>query len=326
MNKKKILFIKWFPYDKRNEAIASSIGAKCFFVHSLKYRNKWNALLRYAFQFIKTLLILLKEKPKTIFVTNPPIFATATIAIFCGTYKADYIIDSHTGAFEPKWDFVKFLHKYLSRKAKISIITNNIYEKIYQNWGAKTFILSDLVVDIPKSDLKRKISMSEKFNIIVISSFAPDEPIEEILAAANQLSNVTFYVTGNFMQCKKELRDKKPKNVFFTGFLPDQEYFDLLHDCHSIMVLVDKDNTMQQGAYESLSVKKPMILSNWRVLREIYNKGTVFVENNEDSIKKGITLMIDQYNNYLKEIDTLYEERKNVWIGKCKFLMTLINS
>lgn len=316
-----ILFIKWFPYDKRNEAISSSLGANCYFIHSLKKR-KWNTPVRYILQFIKTIKLFYKKKPSLIIVTNPPIFAACAAALYCAMRNGHFIMDSHTGAFDRKWKFLKFLHKYISHRALLNIVTNNKHEEIYLGWKAKTFILSDLVFEIPK---KNTLSLGTKYNIVAICSFSPDEPIEEIIEAARELSDIKFYITGDYNRAKY-LIEKKPINVYLTGFLPDQEYYDLLHASDLIMVLVNRENTMQQGAYEAISIKKPMILSNSKILKEIYKKGTVFVDNNRQAIKEGILLMIRNYDTYKNEMNLLFEERKKIWDQKCHYLWELIKA
>lgn len=318
----KILFLKWFPYDKRNEAISSAIGASCYFVYSLNKRTLWNAPIRYFLQFFKTLSLLYQEKPDVILVTNPPIFASFPVALYCFTNKKRFVIDSHTGAFAKKWKFVEFMHKFLSKKALLTVATNPALEISYKNWGAKTFILGDLVFDIPK---KNSLNLSGNFNIVVICSYDPDEPIKEILKTACELPNANFYLTGNHKRLSSKILELKPDNIKFTGFLPDQEYFDLLHACDAIMVLVNQDNTMQQGAYEAVSIRKPMILSNWKILKDTYKLGTVFVNNEQDSIKNGILKMIENYDLYKEQMHILFEERKKIWDQNCKALIGLIN-
>ena len=68
-----------------------------------------------------------------------------------------------------------------------------------------------------------------------------------------------------------------------------------------------------------------MILSDWEILKDIYPKGAVFVNNTKDSIKGGIMLMMKNYGMYKKEIELLYKERKMVWEQKCNLLEELLN-
>ena len=148
---KQSAFIRWFPYDKRNEAIALGVGAECFFINVLKTRKVWNAPIRYLLSFFYTIMVLIRHKPKIIFVTNPPIFAAIPVALFSAVYGARFIIDSHSGAFDNKWRLFEPIHRYLSCSALLNMVTNENHRRIYTSWGAKSFILSDLVQHIPIS-------------------------------------------------------------------------------------------------------------------------------------------------------------------------------
>ena len=182
-------------------------------------------------------------------------------------------------------------------------------------------ILSDLVFEIPR---KASPALSDKFNIVMICSFAPDEPVQQVVKAAYELEDVHFYITGNTKNAPNKLLEERTDNVTFTGFLSDQDYYDLLHASDAIMVLVDRANTMQQGAYEAVSVKKPMILSNSEVLQDTYQQGVVFVENNELGIREGVLKMINNFPKMKEEMDALHHERLAVWDEKCSFLKGVI--
>ena len=62
----------------------------------------------------------------------------------------------------------------------------------------------------------------------------------------------------------------KPANVSFTGFISYAEYLGLLQDSTGVMVLTTRDNTMQRGAYEALSLAVPIITSDFKVLRDCF--------------------------------------------------------
>ncbi|TGU72336.1 hypothetical protein E4633_08460 [Geomonas terrae] len=312
-----IVFLKWFPYDKRNETIAAALGAECHFICSLKKRTPWNAPIRYLLQTFKTLLLLWRKRPGTILVTNPPVFAAATVALHCAIFGGRFIMDSHSGALAERWRLFQGLHRLVARRAALVVITNETFQAVYRGWGAQTRIISDIVMNIPCG---KPTALRDGFHVMVICSFDPDEPVAEILAAAAGLPEVSFLVTGNFGRLAPELIGSSTPNVTFTGFLPDDEYFALLHACQAVMVLVDTEDTMQQGAYEAVSVQKPMLLSDWRVLRESYPSGAVFVANEPDAIRAGVLHLIEQYDEYLAGAERIYRERVAVWEENCRFL------
>ncbi|WP_136513123.1 glycosyltransferase family protein [Geomonas edaphica] len=311
------VFLKWFPYDKRNETIAAALGAECHFICSLKKRTLWNAPFRYLVQTFKTLLLLWRKRPRTILVTNPPVFAAATVALHCAIFGGRFIMDSHSGALAERWRLFQGLHRLVARKAALVVITNETFQEVYSGWGAKTRIISDIVMNIPCC---RPVHLSDGFHVMVICSFDPDEPVAEIIAAAAQLPEISFMVTGNFERLAPELIGISTPNVTFTGFLPDDEYFALLHACQAVMVLVDTEDTMQQGAYEAVSVKKPMVLSDWRVLRESYPCGAVFVANEPASIRAGVLSLIEHYDEYVAGAERIHRERVAIWEENCCFL------
>lgn len=312
-----IVFLKWFPYDKRNETIAAALGAECHFICSLKRRTPWNAPLRYLVQTLKTLLLLWRKRPGTILVTNPPVFAAAAVALHCAVFGGRFIMDSHSGALADRWRLFQGMHRLVARKAALVVITNETFQSVYRAWGAQTRIISDLVMNIPCGT---PAELGDGFHVMVICSFDPDEPIEEILAAAAKLPEVSFMVTGNFRRLPPELVQQSTPNVTFTGFLPDAEYFALLRACQAVMVLVNTEDTMQQGAYEAVSVKKPMVLSDWRLLRESYPCGAVFVENEPEAIKAGVLRLIERYDDYRSEAERIHKERVAIWEENCRFL------
>lgn len=312
-----IIFLKWFPYDKRNETIAAALGAECHFICSLKKRTPWNAPLRYLVQTLKTLLLLWRKRPGTVLVTNPPVFAAATVALHCAIFGGRFIMDCHSGALADRWRLFQGLHRFVARKAALVVITNETFQAVYRAWGARTHIISDIVMKIP---CEKPAALREGFHVMVICSFDPDEPIAEILAAAAELPEVSFMVTGNFQRLAPELLGSSTPNVTFTGFLPDDDYFALLHACQAVMVLVDTEDTMQQGAYEAVSVKKPMVLSDWRLLRESYPCGAVFVANEPASIRAGVLRLIEHYDEYLAGAERIHEERVAIWEENCHYL------
>jgi glycosyltransferase involved in cell wall biosynthesis len=127
---------------------------------------------------------------------------------------------------------------------------------------------------------------------------------------------VQFYITGDPIRARKTFLQHHPKNVNFTGFLPDEEYLGLLRGVQAIIVLTTHNHTMQRGACEAVSLGKPIITSDWPVLRSYFNKGTIFVNNSGEGIKEGILQMKEKREILEKEVLLLQQERQLEWEGK----------
>jgi glycosyltransferase involved in cell wall biosynthesis len=155
--------------------------------------------------------------------------------------------------------------------------------------------------------------VSDQFSIVVINSFSPDEPLAEVLQAAATLPQVQFYVTGDPLRAPKTLFRQKPDNVQFTGFLPDQEYVGLLRAAQAIMTLTTDNHTMQRGACEAVWLGKPIITSDWPILRESFAKGTLYVDNSARSIREAVIRMQNDRDSLEREIVRLQDERWREW-------------
>jgi len=319
----KMLFISWISHNRRSQLIADKLKIELHQIQIFK-RRYFLAPIRYILQAIKTLKICIREQPKVIFVQNPPIFAPLIVYVYAKIWKSKLIIDSHTFALLAWWwKWSLPIHAYLSRRAITTIVTNNHLDKMMRNWKAHSFILADIPTIFPQG---KKFTPEGNFNVAVINTFAPDEPVEEVLKAAALLPDVQFYITGDLIRAKRTYLLNRPNNVSFTGFIPDEKYFGLLRGVDVIMVLTNDDHTMQRGACEAVSLGKPIITSNWPLLRSYFNKGTIHVENSSEQIRTGVMRVKKELPILEKEVLDLQKERWIEWNNKFKALTMLIEN
>ena len=112
------------------------------------------------------------------------------------------------------------------------------------------------------------------FSVAFISSFAYDEPLQELLEAASNLPDIRFYLTGDNSHIDKHLLTKISENVIMTGFLDYKTYLHLLRKVDVIMDLTTDHRTMLSGAHEAVALEQPLITSAWNPLRRYFRKGS----------------------------------------------------
>jgi glycosyltransferase involved in cell wall biosynthesis len=81
---------------------------------------------------------------------------------------------------------------------------------------------------------------------------------------------------------------------------------------------------MQRGAYEAMSMGKPVIVSDWPVLKDTFYKGAVYVGNEEEKIREGILNMMADRRRLDQEILELREERSKIFQERISALRELI--
>lgn len=319
----KAVFVAWAPpsHTRRSELIARRLGIPLRRVHVFKMK-RYLAPLRYAIQSFLTLITLFRERPRVVLVQNPPIFAPLLVWIYCALTGTGLIIDSHTDALQSRvWKWSLPLHRFLSRRALATIVTNEHLSQIVEQWGARTRIITDVPSDFP---MGHPYPTAHPFNVAMISSFAPDEPLDEVVEVARSLPDVGFYITGDSVQGFKRLPVNPPPNLHLTGFLPDDEYYGLLRSVQAVMALTTEDHTMQRGACEAVWLGQPIITSDWPLLRQAFHKGTIHVDNTVEGIRAGVQQMRARHQQLANEILLLQRERKQQWQEIEQWLETLI--
>ncbi|GAG20763.1 unnamed protein product, partial [marine sediment metagenome] len=185
------------------------------------------------------------------------------------------------------------------------------------------FVLRDVPSTYPE---RQQIRLPEAaLNVAVVSSASHDEPIDQVLRAARTLPDVAFFVTGNYdTRSLQDTVEKAPANVHFTGYMPDDEFYGLLDVVQVVMCLTTEDHTHQSGASDALWSGKPIITSDWPLLRGYFDKGTVHVDNTAESIRRGVLTMKRDLPAYEAEIRALQRERHHEWSEKAQALMRLV--
>jgi glycosyltransferase involved in cell wall biosynthesis len=233
------------------------------------------------------------------------------------------VIDSDTGAFYYPWGtgFLLVLQKYLCRNAITTLVTNKHLSDIVGSWGGNSFVIEDPLPDFPKCN---KSCHHQNYRITLINTFSPDEPFDAFVTAAREVPDAHFSITGDISKAPPELLRNKPQNVVFTGFLPDEDYIALLKKSDIIAVLCTKDYTLNCGAYEAVSMQKPLILSDFQVLKDHFRLGSVFVDNSPQSIVSGIRnamALNAKLSDEMRELKMMLEKE---WDKKFLDLITII--
>ncbi len=317
------IYISWATDCTRSDGIAKKLGGKSFMIYSPFWGSRYATIIfKYISHTIKTLRVLQREKPRFVFVMTPPVVACFPVWLYTRLTGGAYAIDAHTAAFlDPRWRAVIALHRFFSRRARTTIVTNDYLKNIVTSWRANATIVTDVPIEFGEPKAKE---LRGKCKMTFVSSFTPDEPLPIFLQAAARLPDIQFYVTGDFRAAAPEILQAKPLNVEFTGFLSKPEYAGLLKQSDAVICLTTLDHAMQRGAYEAVYLGKPVVTSNTDVLRRSFTKGVVHVDGSVDGIVEGILKMRANLKLYEDEVQQLRAEKLHRWQTVEQELRTLM--
>lgn len=321
------LFLIWGPpsHGPRSQVFARELGIReLHFLNVTSQRGVLSALFKYPLLAVRTFSLLFRKRPKLVFVQSPPGLAVLIVFLYCLLTGSRYIVDAHSAALLlPVWTRPRWLWGGLARKALATIVTNEHFAEMIRSWGGRALVIRDIPTTFPSDGT---YPLNGDFNVTVVNTFSTDEPLEQVLEAARGLDGVHFYITGRVSRGDPRLLERAPRNVTFTDFLSTEQYYALLREGHAVMCLTTRDNTMQRGACEALSLAKPIITSHWPLLREYFHQGTVHVDNTSAGIRRGVQEMNSRYEEYVTGIRTLQVRQQAEWMDKLRELIGLVES
>lgn len=276
----------------------------------------------------RTLRILRNIEPEVLFVQNPSLGLTI-LATMCRPFFGYFlVVDAHNEGVRPfvrSGSFVRLMVRWLLKYADRTIVTNPYLAREVTEVGGRALILPDpLPKAIPPCQGKTRAE-KPNFDVVAICTYAPDEPISEILSAAKLLPDKTFACTGNYEKFQR-LGLSAPPNVHFSGFLPDNDYWSLLFSADVICDLTVMPDCLVCGAYEALAIARPMVLSLNSATQDLFGSVAILTESEPSSIAGALKEALERQSELSEKAGKeAYVYEKN-WESQSKKCLEVLNS
>ncbi|MDT8273338.1 MAG: hypothetical protein RRA35_09130, partial [Desulfomonilia bacterium] len=272
-----------------------------------------NLLNKYSLGLLKTTKILINERPSLVFCQNPSLVLSAFLVTIKKIAQFRVIVDAHNAGLFPKEgksSILGMLSKYIQRNSDLTLVTNQgLLDHVEKN-GGRAFILQDKIPDIPERPPRK---LGEGFNLLFICSYGEDEPYENVFEAAKILgTGFQIYVTGNFR--KKNIDPASvPGNVRLLGYVSEEEYVAMLNSVDATIDLTTREDCLVCGAYETVAVDKPQVLSETNALRSYFRAGAVYTDNTVSSLVDSIRVLIAEKDRLQQEARALKQVLQQEW-------------
>lgn len=320
----KSIWITW-ETQRRNRELAKAFGAE------LKQFDNSNlpSFSRYL-KSIGSTLDALKDKPVTVYAQCPSLVLCVLLVIIKPIYGFTLVIDAHNA-------MIRYLHTYgivVRLLAKLAvfgadyiIVTNDYLKSFLGKSESQICVLPDKLPEIDKVDLPFKQLSKDLKNVVLISSFAADEPILSFLKAAERLKGeVKFFITGRKSKASSEELSYQSENIIFTDYLTERAFETLISQSDLNVDLTLYEDVLVCGAYESLAVGVPCILSNTKIQRETFKKGFVYSGCDSESLEENISRALDNLVNLKADIQNFREEFVRDWNDKFSKVLSQIET
>ena len=220
--------------------------------------------------FYNTFLKYLKERPATLILQLPQGPLLLEGILLKKNFNCKIVVDVHTG-FVYGHTFKgliinKPFNKLLNYADLVIVHNNEILDLLHPSIIAKTEVVYDPWMFI---QLTEQPSSDDNY-LVFPASFSPDEPLLEVLSAVNEYKKIKVVVTGNYYRNPSLLRFSS-SYVEFTGFLSREDYEKLLLNSSGVITGTNNEYTLMMSAWEAVAFQKPLILSETRTLRNMFD-------------------------------------------------------
>lgn len=299
------IWITW-EYQRRNRSMAARLGAT---LHELDYRGHF--LARYWVLGWRTVGIVRRSRPDVVYYQNPSLVLAALVTTlkFFGLTHAKIVGDFHNaGVFPP---VLRFLVPWIVRNSDLIVVSNKNLQPAIEGFGGRSVAIPDPIPEI-HAHTRVESGSGEQFAVFFICSWASDEPIDNVLRAAQMIEatdrSITVAITGRPKLERIGWHAPVPGNVELTGYLADADFEARLAAASAVLDLTTRADCMVCGAYEAVSVGVPMIVSNNEPTRRYFHKGALYTDNSAEDIAKLILELRADYARFKHEIVELKQE------------------
>ena len=301
----KNLWISWH-YSQRSRSLSRLLNVPIF-----EFVEERNFLVRHFFSSLWTFYLLIKEKPLRIFIQYS--FLLLCVVYVYKKIRREYVFvicDCHTKALLRKLNnrfskLFNLIKKESFAATDICIITNHELIKSVELLNRSYAILPDPIPNLKFCKLKHSVN---KHYCLYSNSYAVDEPYEEVIEAARKLRGIINIIcTGKIPKKLVFLKEQPYDNIFFTDYVEDKEYNNLIANAKCVLALTNDEATLLCSGYEALSVNTPLIISDTKVIREYYSNNVVYTDNSSEDISCKIQQCIQREEEIKMNMEKLKE-------------------
>lgn len=289
--KSKQIHIAWIGFQRRQVSMQQFFGFEVFFFPVERRVNKLRKAYIYAKTAWKTFFLLKEQKPDVVWVQLPqtPLLWVCLIYRLFIAKNMQIVADCHNAIFRAPWNTLPFTKSALNACNAVVVHNDSVLAQAANDGVTQEKLV---VVEDPPANfdgVESYVCSLPRPWVVFPASFAADEPVEELIAAARLVPEVTILTTGNTRNIKnKTLLETKPSNMHFLGFLSISDFDSLIMSSDAVLALTRFDGIQLSVCGEAVGAAKPLIVSDTSLLRRLYPEASIFVLPNAESIAWGI--------------------------------------
>lgn len=308
--------LAWTRFQRRQISMAPSLGLKVRFFPA-SFRGRALKPLEYASKALQTIAFCLTNRPDEIWVQLPPLPLLCVVLVYRWLRggRVRVVADCHNSMLRPPWSQWPGASAVLNR-CDLVLVHNEAMVDAARAMGVRRELIQ-VLEDAPAMLVPQKKMASNLPSqwVLFPASFSADEPIAELLLAAEMAKEITFVITGNVNRARGRFDlSTLPPNVQLTGYLPVEEFDCLLLAADAVLALTRYEGIQLSVCNEAIGATKPMILSDTVILRKLFGEVAVMVDSSSpESIAQGCREALSSADILTRKTLAFRGERWRLW-------------
>jgi glycosyltransferase involved in cell wall biosynthesis len=258
--------VGWNASDGRVRDLAAVLGADRIHYHRPFGPGLRAKVLRHLVGSAVTVAALVRTRPRTLIVANPPIALPLVAYAYARLSGASYILDSHTGAFgfkDDKWaGRLLQLHRLLARRADLVLVASDDAAGLVREWGGEPLIFFEPpIAQDAVPEAAPAASFRERPVVAWAGMAAADEPLDVLLDVARLLPEFDFDLMVDPRRLPRTFAAAVPRNVRLAGFLHGRAYYRRLGSADVVLALSTASASVMRLGCEAVWLRVPLVVS-----------------------------------------------------------------
>jgi glycosyltransferase involved in cell wall biosynthesis len=319
----KQIYITWIDFQRRAESMNQYVDFDLYYLPPPVSR-KWLKPFGYVVQAWRTIRIVLRERPDTVWVQSPPGMVPHILLALRAVSRRGYglIVDCHNASMLAPWSHFPGVAWVLNRSDRV-LVHNEEMRQEAEALGVRPALIRVLedpppVLDLPV--LPPPAPDARPF-VLVPCSFNADEhlPIPAVMGAARLLPEVDFKITGRKRKAEAQgLTRDAPDNVHFTDYLTVEGFEELLAGANVVLGVTSRTNCQLSVASEALGAHAPLVLSDTGILRKMFGEAALFGLNTPEELAAAIREALAHQPEMRARSEALKLRRQESWLAEAK--------
>jgi hypothetical protein len=273
---------------------------------------RWVAPLRWITASVRMTVWLARRRPRRVVVSNPPIFAPLIGWLYCVVARGVLAIDSHPASFGASgdiWGRFLWLHAFISRRARVTLVAADQYAELATRWGGRPLVLHE---PPPTWTVAPPAVPGPRPRVLFVTVFDADEPIDAIVDAAGALDDCDVVITGDTRRAPAGVVARARKWVTFSGWLDEERFVGELEKADVVVCLTSSPHAVLRSASEARYAQRVTVMSDQPALREAFAPA-VFCTNDAPGIVAGVRQALREHDEWRRRSSDARDQLLNRW-------------